>query len=509
MKLPPGRLAPTVALLVSALVSAMDVTIVATVMPTIVSELGGLALYSWGFAGYLLTSTTTVPIYGRLADIYGRKPLYLTALGVFCLGSLLCGLAPSMELLIAFRAVQGLGAGGMMTVGTTLAGDLFPGDERPKIQGLISTVWGVASIAGPAVGSLIVLNTSWRWVFWINLPVGLLAAAILAATVHERVERQRQEVDYAGAALLTLGIGALLVGLVEGGERGFATPRVLGLFAASAALVALLAWVEARREAPVVPHRLLRQRLLGLASLAAALLGACIYSSSTYLPLLVQGAQGGSAADVAWVSGTSSFAWTCGSIGVGRVLVRRGFRGAALGGMTILSLGGVLLTLLDLDTPLRLVIATSAVVGLGMGVMWTTLIVMVQGAVGWAQRGAVTGTLQFFQAIGGTLGVSIQGAVLSAALGAGLIAAGIATDASAPVAGRGSATLNAMLDPATHAAMPPDQARTLAAVLMAGLHEVFLLYLATALLGLIVVALLPKPPEGEADEQQSSEMRVQ
>jgi EmrB/QacA subfamily drug resistance transporter len=494
MRLPPGRLAPTVALLVTALVSAMDVTIVATVMPTIVGELGGLTLYSWVVAGYLLTSTTTVPIYGRLSDVYGRKPLFHVAMGVFLLGSVLCALAPSMELLIAARAVQGLGAGGLMTLVATLAGDLFPGEERPKIQGLISTVWGIASVLGPLAGSIIVSNASWRWVFWINLPIGIVAAAVLAATVHERVERRAQQIDYAGAGLLTLGIGALLLALVEGGERGFGAPGVLALLGVAAALLAVLAWVEARAPAPVVPHRLLRQRLLGLASLAAATLGACVISASTYLPLLVQGAQGGTPEDVAWVTGAVSLAWTCGSIGVGRALARGGYRGAALGGMALLAIGGVALMRLGVDTPLPLIIAAGTVVGVGMGMTWTTLIVMGQSAVGWAERGAITGTLQFFQSIGGTLWVSLQGAVLSASVAASLHAAGVAGDPGLEALGRGAAALNAMLDPAARAALPPADARVLAEVLASGLQEVFGLYVVAALLGLVAVALLPTTP---------------
>ncbi len=495
MLLASRRLLPTLALLATVLVSAMDVTVIATVMPTIVGELGGLGLYSWSFSAYLLTATTTLPIYGKLADTYGRKPLFLSAMALFLLGSLLCGLAGSMEVLIACRAVQGLGAGGLLTITITLAGDLFPLDERPKIQGAISAVWGIAAIVGPAVGSAIVSQTSWRWVFWLNLPIGGLATAILATSFHERVTVCRQQVDYAGAVLLTAGVGALLGALVGGGQAGFTSPPVLGLLGAAVALLALLARVEVRAAEPVVPLRLLRDRLQALASVAALALGACIYSASTYLPLLVQGVQGGRPYDVALVTGTVSVAWTAGSVFAGRTLPRLGYRGAAGLGMGLLVLGGVALLRLALDTPLAVVVSVSAVVGSGLGLASTPLIVLVQNTVGWDERGVATAAQQFFRSIGGMSWVSVQGAVLSTSVAAALAAAPVAP--WSPTAGgtHRLGELSALLDPAARATLPAETLDLLVRALAAGLHAVFVLFLIAALAGLLAVALLPAVPQ--------------
>ncbi len=499
MRLPSRDLAPTLALLVTVLVSAMDVTIVSTVMPTIVGELGGLALYSWGFAAYLLTSTTTLPVYGKLADLYGRKPLYLTAMAVFLLGSLLCGLATSIEALIAFRAVQGLGAGGLLTISTTLAGDLYPLEERPKIQAAMSTVWGLASIVGPVLGSAIVSQASWRWVFWINLPIGLVATGVLGASLHEHLTPTRHHVDYAGVVLLTAGLGAVLGALVEAGQAGFASPGVSALLALGALLLGLLAWVEAGAAEPVVPIRLLRDRVQGLASVAALALGACIFSASTYLPLLVQGAQGGTAYDVAWVTAAVSLAWTGGSVAAGPLLGRLGFRPAALGGMAILTASGLLLPRLALETPLAIVVAVGVVIGFGLGLASTPLIVLVQSVVGWERRGVATAAQQFFRSIGGTVWVSVQGAVLSAAAASAVASAAVAalampSGARAGERGLPLGELNALLDPATRATLPPEQVGVLATVLADSLQPVFWLFLLAAVVGLVAIALLPRGP---------------
>src|SRR5581483_3938305 len=352
MKIPREKLAPTIAVLVSIFVAAMDISIMSTVMQSIVGQLGGLPLYSWTIAAYLLTSTTTVPLYGKLADTYGRKPMFITGTGLFVVGSLLCGLSGSIEQLIVFRALQGLGAGGILPITITIAGDLFQGPDRARIQGLISSVWGLAAILGPLAGSFIVLHATWHWAFWINVPIGFLTISVLARTFHERPVATRHQLDWLGAALLMAGVAALLLALGDHGQGAVSRETVVGLLVAAAVLLALFAVVELRTAEPVVPFSLLRDRVLGLASLGGFVLGACIYSASTYLPLFVQGAQARGPADVAWVSAAISVAWTGGSLIGSRVLVRVGFRAAALLGMGVISAGAALLLGLGRDTPL-------------------------------------------------------------------------------------------------------------------------------------------------------------
>jgi EmrB/QacA subfamily drug resistance transporter len=472
-------------MLVAIFVGAMDISIMSTVMPTIVGQLGGLPLYSWSFSAYLLTSTTTVPLYGRLADLYGRKPVFLVGMGIFALGSLLCGLAGSMEQLIVFRALQGLGAGGLLPIAITIAGDLYQGEERARIQGYISAVWGLAAILGPLVGSVIVARASWPWVFWINLPIGATTAAILGLTLRERPQARAVQIDYLGAALLTAGIAALLLGLMDSGQTGLAAPHVLGLFGLAAGLLAAFVAVEQRVPQPMVPLGLFRERLLAVTSLGALVLGGCIYSASAYLPLFVQGTQGGSQWQVALVSAAISLAWTTGSIVGSRLLLRVHVRAAAVAGLALVSAGGAGLVLLHVHTPLPLVMAVGALLGLGLGVTSTTFIVVVQTAVGWEQRGVATALQQFCRAIGGTLWVSVQGAALSAAVAHALEEAGMGARLPA---------VNAVLEPGLRAALPPEELRALAGLLQGGLHQVFVLYLLLALAGLAIVAFLPARP---------------
>jgi MFS family permease len=400
MRIPREKLAPTPALLVSTSVTAMQLSIVSTTMPSIIGELGGLTLYSWAFAAYLLTSTTSMPIYGKLSDLYGRKPIFMISMGIFLLGSLLCGLATSMEQLIVFRAVQGLGAAGINPIVLTIAGDLFSLEERARIQSVLSTMWAVGAVLGPLVGSLIVSVTTWRWVFWMDLPIGLVVTAILATSFHEQVVAKRHQIDYLGAALLTGGITALLLALVEGGQSGFDTLLVLGLLAGAAVLLTLFVWVESRAPEPIVPLNLLRHRLLGLTSLGGLLVGACMYSNASYLPLFVQGGQGGSPRDVAWVTGTMSVLWTIGTVFGGQLLIRKGFRATVIAGMVITSLGALLLTQLALDTPLPVVVASGVVVSIGLGFTTIAQTVASQTAVTWEQRGVATALQQFFRASG-------------------------------------------------------------------------------------------------------------
>ncbi len=276
-----------ISLLLSLSMAAMEMTVVSTAMPTVVGDLGGIHYYSWVFTAYLLTSTVTVPLYGKLADLYGRKPVLLAGIGVFLVGSMASGLAQSIGALIAFRALQGLGAGAMQPTTLTIVGDIYNLEERSRMQGVFGAVWGVAGLIGPLLGGIIVKYLSWRWVFFINVPAGIAAAALLVVALHENVEHRQHSLDWSGAGLLTLGLTALLFG-VHGGRASS-----IGLPLAAFCLV-LFYFAERRAPEPVLPLDLFRQRVIGVSTAAGALVGAGMIAMVTYVPLYVQGVLGGS-----------------------------------------------------------------------------------------------------------------------------------------------------------------------------------------------------------------------
>ncbi len=281
-----GRGLVLAACLMATFMAAVESTIIATAMPTIVADLGGFALFSWAFAAYLLTQAITIPIYGRLADLYGRKPVFYTGCAIFLAGSLLCGLAPSMPALIAFRALQGIGAGAIQPTAATILGDVYSPIERGGVQALVSTVFGVAAVIGPSLGAFLIAHVGWQAVFWVNLPVGIAAIAMLAAFLRESVSRRRHRLDLLGALLLTV-VGTFALFLLQGGGVGLA-PR-LGLAALTALLLAWLLRHERRTPEPMLPLELWRNRIIALGSLGNCTAGALMMAISAFLPAYVQG----------------------------------------------------------------------------------------------------------------------------------------------------------------------------------------------------------------------------
>ena len=398
------------AILLSMFMAALEATVVATAMPTVVGDLGGLELYGWVGSIYMVGSTITIPIYGKLADLYGRKPTMFLGVALFLAGSMASGLATSMTQLIAFRALQGVGAGGMQPVAMTIVGDLFTVEERGKIQGLFGAVWGVAGMAGPLVGALIVRALSWRWVFYINLPFGLVTVAMLAAFFHEDVAKKDHSIDFAGAGLLSTAILALLLGV--SGVQPFLTIPVAVL--AFAAFIA----VERRAKEPLLPLDLLAQPVIGYANLAGGLLGALMMSTVLYVPLYVQAVLGGTPAEAGTAVAPMLVGWPIASAVSGRLLTRVGMRALVRVG-TAISCIAAWVTVLSLQpfAPLFAVRLSMFALGLGMGTANTALIIAVQSAVSWKQRGVATASTMFFRTIGGALSVGILGAVLARALG--------------------------------------------------------------------------------------------
>jgi EmrB/QacA subfamily drug resistance transporter len=409
----------TVGIMTAIAVAALDATVVGTAMPTIIGQLGGLSQYAWVFTAYLVTSTTTVPIYARLADTYGRKPVFLFGLTLFVVGSALCGLAGSMTMLILFRALQGLGAGAVQPISFTIAGDIFEPRQRARMQGWFSGVWGISAIIGPAVGGLITSTVGWRWVFEINIPVGILAGAIIGFGLHERFERRSHRIDWLGAVLLTTSVVLLLFAVSEAGESfGWLSPVTVGLLALSAAL--FLWFVAHTRSAPepLIDLGLLESPLIRAGLAIGTLAGVVMFGLTTYVPPMVQGVHGGTPVEAGAAVAAMSIGWPIGSVVAGRLLVRIGARPIVLAGTTMLVVGSLLVTQLGRIDMLAFAMLACAVTGLGMGLSSTTLLVVIQGAVVWQRRAVATGLVQFSRTIGGAVGVGIMGGILTAFVGA-------------------------------------------------------------------------------------------
>jgi len=407
----------TIALMLGMSLAALDTTIVGTALPSIVGKLGGITLYSWVFSAYLLTSTSTVAIYGKLADLFGRKPLFLFGTAVFLIGSIASGAAQSMEQLILFRAIQGLGAGAVLPIVLTIIGDIFALEERAKVQGLFSGVWGLSSIIGPALGGVIVDHFSWRWVFYINIPFGLLSAFLLIVSLKENVERKKHSIDYLGSLTLTVGIGALLFALLQGGVTwAWTSLPSLGLFALAIVLLVLFLFQEARASEPILPLTLFTNRIITISSIGGVILGVVMFGITSYVPLFVQGVRGGTATSAGVTLGPLLLAWPIAATVSGKLILRYGYRLTAGVGALLVTIGVGLVTLLQASSTLPYIVVAMLLIGTGLGLMSTAFILSVQNAVPWNLRGVATASTQFFRTIGGTVGVAVMGTILNRTL---------------------------------------------------------------------------------------------
>lgn len=403
-----------VALLLGLFLSAMEMTVVSTAMPTVVGDLGGLPLYAWAFAAYMLATTVTVPIWGKLADLRGRKPVLLAGLGLFLVGSLACGYAGTMGTLIAWRTVQGVGAGAIQPITLTIVGDLFDLHERARMQGIFGAVWGVAGLVGPLAGGAIVHALGWRWVFWVNLPFGLASAAVLALAYHERPERHEHRLDLGGAALLA---AAVVAALLSARSR----EAVLVGLPLAAVAAALFVAVERRAREPLLPLDLFLQPVMRVSSAAGALMGAGMLATVTFVPLWVQSVLGAPPTSAGAAIAPMAVGWPVASALSGRLLPRLGYRPLLLAGFATSAAAAALLALLlRPGAPLPLVQAVTALYGVGLGIANPPLVIAIQTSVPWNRRGVATASTMFFRTIGGTLSVGLLGGLLAHALaGAG------------------------------------------------------------------------------------------
>lgn len=489
-----AKIIVTIGLMLGMALAALDTTIVGTAMPSIVGKLGQITLYSWVISAYLLTSTVTVPIYGKLADIYGRKPLVLLGIGLFLLGSAACGAAQSMVQLIIFRAIQGLGAGAVLPIVLTIIGDIFSFEERARIQGLFSGVWGVSSIVGPTLGGLIVDYLSWRWVFFINLPIGLLSVALLVIAFKEQIERksERPRLDYSGTLTLSVSIIALLFACSQGGISWawFSLPSI-GLFATFVLFLILFLLAEKRAAEPILPLTLFENRVISISSIGGVVLGIIMFGITTYVPLFMQGVQGGTAIAAGAVLAPLLLAWPIASMFSGRLMIHHGYRSVALLGAVLATFGVGLVMFFNVHTSLAFIIAAMLVIGAGLGFLGMVFVLAVQNAVPWNLRGVATASTQFFRTIGGTVGVSIMGAILNAQMAERFTPIFAHYHQIAATLPRSASSANVLLEPQTRAMLPEDMLQQLATALTQGLFWVYLLIFALAALGIVAMCWLP------------------
>jgi EmrB/QacA subfamily drug resistance transporter len=397
----------TAGLLLGMSLGALEATVVSTAMPTVIATLGGLAHYSWVFSAYLLTSTASVPIWGRLSDLYGRRRLYLAGVFVFLAGSALAGAAGTMTQLIVFRAIQGLGAGAIIPLGMTIVGELYSIEERARTQALFSGVWGVASIAGPLVGGYITDVLSWPWVFYLNIPFGVLAMSVIAVAYPAAPPTTQARVDWAGATLLFAGVTTLLVALSD------VAPLPVAWLAGSAVLLGALVFVERRVTQPILPLDLFDNRLIATSLLVAFLVGTAMFGAIAFVPLFVQAVMGGTATEAGTTLTPLFLGWVLSSIAGARLSVRTGYRRVTTAGVALIIVGFVMLVVMDINAGRTMLLTSVLILGSGMGLSMLALLLAVQHGVERARLGLATSLNQFSRSIGAAVGVAIMGALLA------------------------------------------------------------------------------------------------
>ncbi|TDL52888.1 DHA2 family efflux MFS transporter permease subunit [Paenibacillus dendritiformis] len=478
----------TLALLLSTFLAAIEVTVVSTAMPQIVSDLGGLKLISWVYSAYLLTTAISTPLFGKLADLFGRKKIFIFGSILFVGGSMLCGLSSNMTQMILFRAIQGIGAGAVMPATFTIVADIFTLEERAKIQGLFSSIWGIAGLVGPLVGGFFVDSLSWHWIFFFNVPFGIISVWMIAKLFHEKVEKKDKPIDYAGAATFSIGMTALLFAIITGGQNiAWTSPWMFTLLGLAAVFLIWFYRIEKTAQEPMVPFQLFRNKDIAISNLVGFLVSSVLIGINSYMPLWIQGVMGHSATSSGMALTPMSIGWLIGSIIGGRMLIKSGPRLTSSLGMTLIAAGSIWLASITGATSMWVIVALMTVSGLGFGFSITVFTIIVQSSVDWNMRGASTALNTFVRTLGQTIGIAALGTFLNERI------ASMVRQAGPDIASRISDDdLNKLLNPESASQLAPDVMNSLRTFLETGLENVFLVMAAVAVICLGCTLMMPK-----------------
>jgi len=483
-----NRTMVTIAMMVATFLTAIDVTVVSTAMPHIVRELQGLSLYSWVFAIYTLTTSVTTPIYGKLADLFGRKVIFSIGVVLFVLGSVLSGMSQTMEQLIWFRAFQGIGAGAVMPITFTIISDIFPGEQRARMQGVFSGVWGIAGLLGPLVGGMFVDHFSWRWIFYINVPVGAISLILVFMFLHESFERKSKKIDYWGALVFTAAISSLLYALLNGGTTyPWGSSTIISLFVVAAVGILLFLWIETKVEEPMLPLSLFKNPVIAVSNIIGFLISFVLIGVNVYLPMWIQTILNHSATSSGLTLMPMSFAWPLASTFAGRYMYKIGSKLTALIGVILVSLGTCWTLAVQLDSPYWYFVGLMIVIGFGMGYAMTPTTVLIQSAVGWQMRGAATASNSFVRSLGQTIGITILGSMFNTSV------TNYAKAHMPANAGQHAGNISHFLQSSGGglAKIPPAMRQFVDQALAHAIHQIFMVIFIVAVASLVATLFLP------------------
>ncbi len=501
------RIFITIGVMIAMVLAAIEATAVSTAMPTVVSYLGGLSLYSWVFSAYFLTSTVTLPLWGKLSDIYGRRIFYIIGITIFLLGSVLSGQSETMLQLIIYRALQGFGGGALLTLGMIVVGEIFSLKERAKVQGLFGGVWGLSSIIGPLIGGFLTDNLSWRWVFYLNIPFGVIAGLVIGFSLKETRSKTRNvSLDYSGALILTALITLLLLGLMQIGKgNSYSSPIPLLMLGVCIPLLWLFIATERRAKDPILPLDLFLNPFFKTSAVTGFLIGMAMFGSISFIPLFIQGVIGTTATRAGTILSPLLLTWVFFSSISGRLLLRFGYRPLIIFGSSLVALGFFLLSKMNENTTQGIVIINMIFLGCGMGMIFVPLLLAVQNSVIRKQLGIATSATQFFRLIGGTLGVTVMGVVMSTYMHHGFSSLSQDTNSSEITYLKNP---DLILTPLARENLSPEVLEVLKGVLADSLHNVFITGFVIAILAFVSAFLVPREKVIDRKDKGYSEIRL-